>query len=572
MANKTLKKLIKFIIDIHPAEKAQEKIDIEALSKFIEEIGLNIKFNESELKQIPAEGSFIVISNHPFGGVDGLILFKALNSIRPDIKILGTELINRIDILKEQTIHFDTSKTLGPFGAGLGQLRKAMEHLGSGHPLIIFPAGEVSTYSIDARNIIDRRWKTQYIKFIQNVKLPVIPIHIGGNNGNLFHILGAIHPAIGSAADLIAKRNRDIKVRIGGVISPTEIEELSHNIEKLGRYLRSRVYALDNNIDIKKFYIPRLKLEKEPQPIVDPISAEQLIKEVENLRKHYKLFESGEMTVFCSPSSVIPNILKEIGRLREVTFRAVGEGTNLSIDLDEYDLYYYHLFIWDEKESKIVGAYRVGRGKDIVNLYGIDGFYISSLFRISEQMLPILEQSLELGRSFIVQEYQKKPFSLFLLWKGILYFLLKNPEYRYLIGPVSISNQYSKFSKELIIRFIKEYHFDHDLAKYVKPRTPFKPNMKFDTDIIVEKSKNDMNKIDKLISEIEPDNFKMPVLLKKYLKQNARIIEFNIDPKFNDALDGLIILDLFDVPYSTIESLSKEIDDNTILERFNKGS
>ncbi|HON18790.1 MAG TPA: lysophospholipid acyltransferase family protein [Salinivirgaceae bacterium] len=571
MAKKPIEKFLKLIVDIHPKETTPDVEDIQNLLKVLDEIDLELKFNSADLKNIPENGSFIIVSNHPFGGIDGLILLKALHTKRPDTKILSTELINKIDLLKNFTLQFSINSPLGPYGAGITQIRKVMEHLGNNHPLIIFPAGEVSTYNIDTRNTTDRRWKPNYINFIKDVKLPVIPAHIGGTNGNLFHILGSIHPTLGSAMDLISKRNRDIKIRFGTVITPEEIESFS-DLEKFGRYLRSRTYALDNNLDVPKFFVPRLRRDKGPQPIIDKVPTELLTQEVDNLRKHYKLFESNEMTVFCAPSGIIPNLMKEIGRLREVTFRAVGEGTNLSIDIDECDIYYYHLFIWDEKESKIVGAYRVGKGKDIVSLYGINGFYISSLFKLSEDMFPILEQSLELGRSFIVQEYQRKPFSLFLLWKGILYFLLKNPEYRYLIGPVSISNQYSKFSKELMIRFIQEYHFDHELAKMVKPRTPFKPNLKFDPHIIVEKSKDDMNQIDKIISEIDPENYKMPVLLKKYLKQNARIIGFNIDPKFNDALDGLIILDLFDVPFNTIESLSKEIDDQSILDRFNKNT
>jgi len=183
-------------------------------------------------------------------------------------------------------------------------------------------------------------------------------------------------------------------------------------------------------------------------------------------------------------------------------------------------------------------------------------------------MYPVMSQALELGRSFIVPEYQKKPMPLFLLWKGILYFLLKNPEYRYLIGPVSISNRFSKFSKSLIIKFIKEHYFNQDLAKYIKPRKRFRvPSHRLDTEIILGDS-DDINKLDKIIKDIETTHDAMPVLLKKYLKLNGKIVEFNIDPKFNNSLDGLIILDLFDVPPETITDFSKELKDDSILERF----
>jgi putative hemolysin len=210
----------------------------------------------------------------------------------------------------------------------------------------------------------------------------------------------------------------------------------------------------------------------------------------------------------------------------------------------------------------------VGLGKEILSIYGIRGFYVQSLFRMNRKLHPLLKQSLELGRSFIIPEYQKRPMPLFLLWKGILYFLIKNPEYRYLVGPVSISNRFSNLSKDLIIKFIKQYHYDYELARYVRPRKGFSvPDYHIDTDILIEES-TDLNKFDHIIKDIESAQRNMPVLLKKYLKQNGRIVGFNIDPKFNNALDGLLVLDLFDVPPATIAALSKEMQDETILERF----
>ena len=150
-------------------------------------------------------------------------------------------------------------------------------------------------------------------------------------------------------------------------------------------------------------------------------------KEIEGIAEDYLLFNMKNYDIYCSPSVKIPNVLNEIGRLREVTFRAVGEGTNRSIDLDEYDLYYYHLFIWDREEGKNCRGLSRGKGKEIIDRYGMKGFYINSLFKMRKEMLPVLYESIELGRSFITEEYQRKPLPLFMLWKGILYFLLKNP-------------------------------------------------------------------------------------------------------------------------------------------------
>jgi hypothetical protein len=262
-------------------------------------------------------------------------------------------------------------------------------------------------------------------------------------------------------------------------------------------------------------------------------------------------------------SALIPNVLREIGRLREVTFRAVGEGTNKSIDLDEYDLYYDHLILWDREAQRIAGAYRIGNGTDIIARYGSKGLYTSSLFRMSVKMKPILSQCVELGRSFIVQDYQKHRLSLFLLWKGILFHLLANPRFRYIIGPVSISNSYQEVSKELIIQFIERNYFDRELAKFVEPKNAFRPKLKnIDTDALLEASSSDIKKMDKIIADIEPSSFTMPVLLKKYLQQNAKILAFNADPKFNNALDGLMLLDLQNLPADTVETLKREMVEN----------
>jgi putative hemolysin len=292
---------------------------------------------------------------------------------------------------------------------------------------------------------------------------------------------------------------------------------------------------------------------------------------VEKIREDYTLFSSDQFDVFCTPSTEIPHIMNELGRLREITFRAVGEGTNHSMDIDEYDLYYNQLFVWDSQEKRIVGAYRVGKGKEILRRYGIKGFYLHSLFRMNRRFLPVLRQSLELGRSFIIEEYQRRPMPLFLLWKGILYFMLKHTEYRYLIGPVSISNNFSQFSRGLIMQYIREHHYDRKLARSVRPRTRYSvPGYNVDEEIILDTA-DDLNKFDRFIKEVEPNDYTMPILLKRYLKLNGKIIGFNLDPKFNNALDGLLVQDLYDVPIETIASLSKEINDDSILERFMAG-
>ncbi len=278
--------------------------------------------------------------------------------------------------------------------------------------------------------------------------------------------------------------------------------------------------------------------------------------EIENLKDKHVMSEKN-YDVYLSGASSMPNIVNEIGRLREITFREVGEGTNKKIDLDEYDLYYSHLFIWDREAQKIVGAYRVGKGDEIFFRYGSRGFYITNLFRVKAGFHPIMKAGLELGRSFVRKEYQQKALPLFLLWKGLLMFLMKNPEYRYMFGPVSISNNFSKLSKTLMIEFIKNNCFDKELEKYVSPKKQFYAELPtIDSEVLLN-NKDSIKSLDSLISEIEINHNKVPVLLRQYIQLNAKIIGFNVDPKFNDSIDGFLVLDITKIPEETYKMLGK---------------
>ncbi|MEI3156045.1 MAG: GNAT family N-acyltransferase [Odoribacter sp.] len=542
------------------------------LEHLIEALGVTIEVNEEDLQKIPLTGAFITVSNHPFGGLDGIILIKLLSKIRPDYKVMANFLLKRIEPIKDYFLGvnpFENRKDI----SSAGGIKEALRHLADGRPLGLFPAGEVSAYQADSNSVEDKEWSTSVLKLIRKANVPVIPIYFKGSNSMFFQLLGLIHPMLRTVklpSELLNKKNRVIKLRIGNPIA-VEVQRSFSDMIQYGKFLRAKTYLLGSSLEVKKFFLKSQKAEKKAEPIATEIAVEVLEKEVEGIREDYLLFTMKNYSVYCAPTMKIPNILNEIGRLREVTFRAVGEGTNRSIDLDEFDLYYYHLFIWDNDANRIVGAYRVGKGKDIIDRYGIKGFYINTLFKIRKDMLPVLYESIELGRSFIVEEYQRKPLPLFMLWKGILYFLIKNPEYRYLIGPVTISGKYTDVSKELIMKFIMRNHWEAELAAYITPRCKYRVETNDpDVDVMVEASGNDISALDKFIGDIEPSSDKLPILLKKYISLNGRIIGFNIDPKFNMCLDGLLILDLFDVPMSTIESLSKEINDDTILSRFSQ--
>lgn len=530
---------------------------------FIDEVlsELNIKYRafEDELKHIPETGPFLTVSNHPFGILDGMILIKLIAERRPDFKVMANLLMKKVTPIEKFVI------AVNPFekshGVTLRGIRHTLERLRDGHPVGIFPAGEVSTKQPETDHFEDREWRKTSLKLIQRAGVPIVPIYFQGTNSMSFHILGKIMPALRAAGlptELLNKQNQTLPLRIGRVIPFEEFAEFN-DLSKAGRYLRTMVYGMGSALEVKKFFQSGTEAARRPETIVDPAPQDKLLKEIEALRQTKSfLGTKKQFEIFLAPAKEIPSIMHELGRLREITFRAVGEGSNRKIDIDEFDLYYRHLFLWDKEENQIAGAYRLGFGDQIMKQHGRKGFYISSLFDLDKPMNPILEQSMELGRSFVAQDYQRRPMPLFILWQGILEALTQNPQFKYLIGPVSISNNYSMFSKELLIAFIKKYYFNHELAKYVRPKHAFSVSSHIDSDILLEKFKDNVNQLDKYIADFEPDRYKVPILLKKYMKQNAQIMSFNIDPRFNDSLDGLMILDLEKLPDSTLENLRKK--------------
>jgi len=292
------------------------------------------------------------------------------------------------------------------------------------------------------------------------------------------------------------------------------------------------------------------------QSIIEGIDKKLLQEDINNLSECDKLIERGDFVVFLSESNKLPNILKEIGRLRELTFRSVGEGTGKAYDLDEYDQYFSNLFIWDKKNQAIAGGYRVGLGNEIFEKHGVKGFYINSLFDIEKSAFPLLYESVELGRSYIVENYQRAYLPFFLLWQGILVFWLKNPQYKHLIGPVSISKYYSDISKSLMVAFAKKFFLCNKYAASFKPKTPFAVDLEeIDLEDI---DGSTMRDLEKFLLKIEPTHLRVPTMIKQYAKLNARFLSFNIDPNFSDALDGLMLLNLNDVPENIIQLLQEK--------------
>ncbi len=533
----------------------------EAILKHYE---IDYEIPEEDFKRLPKEGPYITISNHPLGAIDGILLYKLMVEKRPDYKIMANFLLQRMVPLKPYIVPVNPFEDRKDVKSSIAGFKSALSHLKNGHPLGIFPAGEVST-SKDGKLLVDKPWEEAALKLIRKAEVPVVPIYFHAKNSKLFYRLAKISGVFRTAkipSEVYSQRNRPIKIRIGHPIS-VKTQQEQETLEDFTDLLRKKTYILANAYAKERLIdqIPSsIKLPKAPKKIASAVRTEVIEGEIEKLtEKDRRLLQSKNYEVFLAPAKEMPFTLKEIGRQREVTFRAIGEGTNNSTDIDRFDEYYHHMFLWDNEAKVIAGAYRMGLGSEIFAKYGIDGFYLQDLFRFEPELFGMMSESIEMGRAYIIKEYQQKPMPLFLLWKGIVHTTLRHPEHKYLIGGVSISNQFSNFSKSLMIEFMKSNYWDPYIAQYIRPKKEFKVKLKdADKEFIFDETQADLNKFDKLIDEVEPGSLRLPVLIKKYIKQNAKVIAFNVDPLFNNSVDGLMYIKISDLPESTVKPVMEE--------------
>jgi hypothetical protein len=522
------------------------------ITKHLEQRGVDLEWNPQDLKRIPRDQPILLICNRMVQGVDELILLELLERVGGGGKLLDTGGTLPDELRDRWLIKKTPSSEQGFSLDWMGDLSRQLKTIDAACPSLAL--------ALDFSGNRIREWRrarslNQILNRLRQLQRPLIPVRLQVQDER----------AVGNPLSVrLMQRWKPSKlkvvVRIGSPIHPEE----QLQFEKPGRFRRfvqSKLFALGTHLEVRRFFtLPRL-LQREPtqESIADPIAPDLIRAEIQQLTFGNLIATRGKFDILVAEAQDIPQTLLEIGRLRERTFREVGEGTGKARDLDEFDLYYQQLIIWDREAGQIVGGYRMGKGDQIFDSLGPGGFYISSLFKIGKGFYPIMQQSVELGRSYIVSEYQRQKWPLFLLWKGILFFLLQNPQYRYLYGPMSISKYYSNISKSLIVAYIRRYHFDEELAQYLKPRKPFRAKFdKVDLDVLMESLGGEMKALDNLIEDIEPEHFRIPVLMRQYIKLNARVISFNVDPNFSDVLDGFIILDLQDVPFAMIEALKKE--------------
>lgn len=537
---------------------------LEFVNTTLEHYQIDYEISEEDLKRLPKTGAFVTISNHPLGAIDGVILIKLMLEHRPDFKIMANFLLQRMAPIEPHILPVNPFENHKDAKSSIAAFKNTLKHLNEGHPLSVFPAGEVSTTK-EGKLIVDKPWEKAALKLIKKAEVPVVPIYFHAKNSGLFYRLAKISDVFRTAklpSEVSTQKRRPIKIRIGKPIS-LKAQKEEETLSGFTELLRKKTYLLANVFEKERLIdkVPNtLKIAKQPKKIASAVRTEVIQGEIEKLReKDCRLLQSKNYEVFLAAANQMPFILKEIGRQREVTFRAIGEGTNKAVDLDQFDPHYHHLFLWDDQSKVIVGAYRMGLGAQIFKAHGIDGFYLQDLFRFEPELYSMMSKSIEMGRAYIIKEYQQKPMPLFLLWKGIVHTTLRYPEHKYLIGGVSISNQFSNFSKSLMIEFMKSNYWDPYVAQYVHPKKEFKVKLKdADKEFVFDETKADLNKFDKLIEEVEPGSLRLPVLIKKYIKQNAKMVAFNVDPLFNNAVDGLMYIKIADLPESTVKPVMEE--------------
>lgn len=511
-----------------------------------ERLALDCELIGAPLESIPTEGPLVVVCNHPFGGADGLLLSELLLRRRPDLRVLANGELARVAELQPLLLPLDIlSGGRKAAAANRASLRAAVRWLGDGGAVLLFPAGEVAHVRVHGR-ITDRRWHPLAGWLLRRTGAAVVPTCFEGHNPWWFQAAGWLHPRLRSALlprVLLSHRGSRFRLHLGARITASRIDKLACE-QSVSDFLRAVALSLPAQA------VPaaeRPSTAVELAPLIDPVASDLLQAEIEALGAEHRLLKNRSLQVYLARAQTIPWVLREIGRLRELTFRHVGEGTGRSLDLDRFDEHYLHLFIWDSAASRVVGAYRLGPVDEIVARSGRNGLYTHSLFRYSGRLLEELGAAVELGRSFIVPEYQRSFAPLLLLWRGIGTFIARNPRYRTLFGPVSISADYHPDSRRRLVHYLRRHAFDRRLARQVRPRRPYRVWPLPGTTDGLWREISDIADVDifsSLLGVTEQDGKGVPVLLRQYLKLGGRVIGFNVDPEFRDALDGLIVVDL----------------------------
>lgn len=497
-----------------------------------QEFNIRHVISEKSLSYIPSKGGAVVIANNASGIVDGVLILETILSIRNDVKIIKHDMVpspkclnNHIIVISE---HQDQSKNIV-------NLKSALQWIQQGHCLIMFSNTPDNTLQFLHKNTTHTFWNNTIKRFLQISNTPILPWAINAKNGPIKTGLSTLGIGINYKLinkEALRKRFRPIYSKIG---KPFKIND-EVRIQDLEMKIRLMSYR--NLFNYKKIKTPNFNLTT-AKPIIEAVPKVELEKEVNTLGNY--ISSKNEFQLYCFKGENCPNILREIGRLREITFRAVNEGSGNEIDLDSHDKYFEHLFIWDNEKSNIVGAYRLGFGPDLKKNEG----YSSILFEFYKKnpvTQDLVDCSLLMGRAFVAAEYQAKPFPLFMLWEGIKTLVNQRQDIQYILGQTSLPSTFQKFSIQLIISYLLKHHSNLELSQHLKPyhKYRFIPNPVIQK-WVLQSSAGDIKRMDSIVECIENNGTKTPMLFRRYIEQGAKCIGVNIDPDFQNSIDILML-------------------------------
>lgn len=520
------------------------------LESMLEEMRVGLRLDAADQARIPTSGPVVVVANHPYGMLDGAILTVLLTRVRPDVKVLTNFLLGDVPELEQHCIFVDPFQTDRSVESNRRAVRQALSWLQQGGMLAIFPSGEVSHWQMPAAQVADPEWNETATRLIRRSGASALPVYFCGHNSVGYQLLSVIHPKLRTGfllQEFLSQEGKTIEVRVGSEISSEKMAGIGSDSEAT-EYLRWRTYLLSRRRNPKSSWPAALRSKlatKMQEPLGDAVSTEILQQELEQLPAERCLAQNGDLAVYLGNARELPQMVHEVGRLREVTFRQVGEGTGKSLDLDRYDDYYWHLLLWNRKKGELVGAYRAGDTAKILSEHGVAGLYTNTIFRYDERIFQKLGPAFELGRSFVRPEYQRQYAPLLLLWKGIAGLIATRPEIPLLFGAVSVSNDYNKASREMIYRFFESRIQEDELSKLISPRHAFRPALlrRWDCRGMC-RALRDLDELSGPIADVEPDGKGLPILLRQYAKVGGKFLGFSVDVNFSNTLDGLVVVDL----------------------------
>ncbi len=549
-----LRKLDEFYQRVPPSRDAAEFV-----RNTLDALDVSPQVSPVELEFIPESGPVVITANHPFGGIEGLLLASIVRRRRGDLRILANTHLERIAELRELFISVNPFDGKRAARENIQPLREAIRWVESGGALLVFPSGEVSHFQFRRTRVTDPEWRPSVGHIVRRTGAPAIPAFVCGHNSWFFQILGSIHARFRTALlvrEFLNKAHRRIRIRLGSPVSPKRSKAFSSSL-KLARYLRLRTYSLaDLEGSVRNTPATRLtSTGPSPSlvPIIEEVDPDLLEKEFDALPTAQRLARNGNLHAAYASADQIPSILTEIGRLREITFREAGEGTGESADTDDFDKNYLHLFLWQSERKEVVGAYRFTPVDEILADAGVRGLYTYSLFKYKPRFIEGLHDSIELGRSFVRLEYQRGHAPLMLLWQGIARYVIQHPKYSRLFGAVSISNDYHPVSRQFIVDFLQENCFADDLARHVRPRAGPRRRLATFWHRKELADLSDIGAMSDVIGQLENGQRGVPILLRQYLKLGGLLLGFNLDRNFGDALDGLILVDLLQTDRSILQ-------------------